>query len=172
MKQPTLHWLKDPRHLLALGFGSGLAPIAPGTFGTLAGAVLYPLIAGLGLPVYLLLVGAAFLLGVRVCGYTARALGVHDHSAIVWDEVVGLWITLAAVAPSWPALLLGFALFRLFDILKPWPIRWLDRHVQGGLGIMLDDVLAGVFAGLCLWLAAVAGWLPASGKAVGLPILY
>lgn len=113
----------------------------------------------------------AFLLGVWVCGYTARALGVHDHSAVVWDEVVGLWITLAAVAPSWPALLIGFVLFRLFDILKPWPIRWLDRHVQGGLGIMIDDVLAGVFAGLCLWLAAAVGWLPASGNAVGLPIL-
>ncbi|BCO31370.1 phosphatidylglycerophosphatase A [Thiohalobacter sp. COW1] len=171
MKQPTLHWLKDPRHLLALGFGSGLAPVAPGTFGTLAGAILYPLIAGLGLPVYLLVVILAFLLGVWVCGYTARALGVHDHSAVVWDEVVGLWITLAAVAPSWPALLIGFVLFRLFDILKPWPIRWLDRHVQGGLGIMIDDVLAGVFAGLCLWLAAAVGWLPASGNAVGLPIL-
>ena len=164
MKQPTLHWLKDPRHLLALGFGSGLAPVAPGTFGSLAGVVLYPLLAGLELPLYLAVTAAAFVLGISVCGHTARQLGVHDHSAIVWDEVVGVWLTLAFVAPGWPAVVLGFLLFRLFDILKPWPIRWLDRRVRGGLGIMLDDLAAGLLAGACLWLTADLGWLPPAGQ--------
>lgn len=144
--------LANPIHLLAFGLGSGLAPKAPGTFGTLAALpFLWPL-SLLPLPGYLAVVALAFLLGVFLCDRTARDLGVHDHPGIVWDEFVGLFLTFSAVPLSWPGLLLGFCLFRLFDILKPWPIGWLDRRVGGGLGIMLDDLLAGVYAWLVLLL--------------------
>jgi phosphatidylglycerophosphatase A len=138
--------LANPIHLLAFGLGSGLAPKAPGTFGTLAALpFLWPL-SLLSLPGYLAVVMLAFLVGVYLCERAARDLGVHDHPGIVWDEFVGLFVTLTAVPLSWQSLLLGFGLFRLFDILKPWPIGWLDRRVGGGLGIMLDDLLAGGYA--------------------------
>lgn len=142
--------LRDPGHFLALGFGSGLAPRAPGTFGTLAAIPVYLLCAQLALPAYLLVVVGLFLLGVYLCGRTARALGVHDHPGIVWDEVVGFLLTMAFAPPGWVWIVLGFAAFRLFDIWKPWPIRVLDRRVHGGLGIMLDDVLAGLAAAASL----------------------
>ncbi len=157
---PTL--LRDPGHLLALGFGSGLAPRAPGTFGTLAAIPVYLLCAQLPLTIYLLVVVATFMLGIYVCGRTARALGVHDHPGIVWDEVVGYLLTMAWAPPGWLWVVLGFVCFRLFDILKPWPIRVLDRSVHGGFGIMIDDALAGGVAALCLagvaW--ALGGNLP------------
>ena len=142
--------LLNPAHFLSLGFGSGLAPVAPGTFGTLAGIPLWLLLQPLPLAEYLAATLVLALLGVWLCGYTARALGVHDHGGIVWDEILGLLITLIAVPLDWRWLLAGFLLFRLFDILKPWPIRWLDRRVGGGFGIMIDDVLAGVFALACV----------------------
>ncbi len=145
---PTL--LRDPGHFLALGFGSGLAPRAPGTFGTLAAIPVYLLFLQLPWLGYLLATLAAFALGVYLCGRTAAALGVHDHPGIVWDEVVGYLLTMAFAPPGWLWVLLGFVLFRLFDILKPWPIRVLDRSVHGGFGIMIDDVLAGLFAALVL----------------------
>ena len=137
---------RRPVHLFAFGFGSGLAPKAPGTFGTIAAIPLYLLLAGLPLWAYGLVVVLAFAAGVYICDKTARDLGVHDHPGIVWDEFVGLWITLLAVPLHWFWLLLGFAWFRLFDVLKPWPISWCDRNVGGGFGIMLDDVLAGIMA--------------------------
>ena len=145
---PTL--LRDPGHLLSLGFGSGLAPRAPGTFGTLVAVPVYLLCAQLPLVTYLSVVVAAFVLGVYLCGRTARALGVHDHPGIVWDEVVGYLLTMAWAPSGWLWVVLGFIFFRLFDILKPWPIRVLDRSVHGGLGIMIDDALAGVLAAACL----------------------
>jgi len=138
--------LKNPVHFLSLGFGSGLAPWAPGTFGTLAAIPLYLLLQPLPLIVYLMVTLATLLLGFYLCGETARALGVHDHSGIVWDEIVGFFITMIAVPLDWKWVLVGFVLFRLFDIVKPWPIKWIDSGVSGGLGIMLDDVLAGIFA--------------------------
>ena len=138
--------LLNPLHLLSLGFGSGLAPKAPGTWGTAAAIPPYLLLAQLSLPYYLLAVGAAFAVGVFLCAYTSRALGAHDHGAIVWDEFVGFWITMIAVPPDWPWILLGFVLFRIFDIVKPWPISIADAKIGGGLGVMLDDVLAGFFA--------------------------
>ena len=97
--------------------------------------------------------------GVYLCGFTARALGVHDHPAIVWDEFVGLWLTVLFVPPHWLNLTVGFFLFRLFDVLKPWPIGWCDRQVSGGLGVMLDDVLAGAAAALVLLLLVHSGVL-------------
>lgn len=143
--------LRDPGHLLALGFGSGLAPYAPGTFGTLAAIPVYLLCAQLPLAMYLLAVVAAFALGVYLCGRTARALGVHDHPGIVWDEIVGYLLTMTFAPPGWPWIAIGFVCFRLFDIWKPWPIRVCDRAVHGGLGIMLDDLLAGAAAALVVW---------------------
>ena len=147
MKGPDL---KKPIHLLAFGFGSGLAPVAPGTFGTLAAVPLYLLLAPLPLPAYLAVVTAVSLAGIWICGRASRDLGVHDHPGIVWDEIAGFLVTMTAAPRGWSWLLLGFLLFRLFDIFKPWPIGWLDRRVRGGLGIMLDDLLAGAFAWLVL----------------------
>jgi phosphatidylglycerophosphatase A len=142
--------LSRPAHLLALGFGTGLAPKAPGTAGTLAGVLLYVPLQHLSLAFYAAVVCGLFALGVWVCRVSARDLGVHDHPSIVWDEVVGYLVTMTAAAPGWVWVAAGFLLFRLFDILKPWPIRSVDRQLAGGMGIMLDDVLAGVYAGLCL----------------------
>ena len=154
--------LADPGHLLALGLGSGLAPWAPGTFGTLAGLALYLPASRLGLVPYLALTLALLVLGVWLTGRCARRLGVPDHPAIVWDEVVGLYVTMTAAPPGAVWLLTGFGLFRLFDILKPWPIGALDRRLGGGVGIMLDDVLAGAVAALCLHLLA---WLLGAASA-------
>jgi len=149
--------LRNPIHLLAFGFGSGLAPKAPGTAGTLAAVPLYLLLNQLPLNAYLLLLIVAFGFGIWLCEASSRALGVHDHGGIVWDEFVGYWITMVAAPPGWQWVVVGFLLFRLFDILKPFPINWLDRRIGGGLGIMLDDAVAGTFAWFCLQLAVLAG---------------
>lgn len=138
---------------LACGFGSGLAPVAQGTFGSLAALLPWLLLRQLSWPLYLLVLVLAFAVGVWACNVAGRALGVDDHRSLVWDEFVGQWIALLPlllVPASWWAVAVGFALFRLFDVWKPWPIRWLDRHLKGGLGVMTDDVLAGVFAAVVL----------------------
>ncbi|HEY1075360.1 MAG TPA: phosphatidylglycerophosphatase A [Fontimonas sp.] len=145
-------------HLVAFGFGAGLAPKAPGTMGTLVGVLLFLPLWLLKPEWYALAVVLLFAIGCWFCGESARLLGVHDYGGIVFDEIVGLLVA-AAPLVLWPpatalgaALLLGaaFALFRLFDIWKPWPIRILDRRVHGGFGIMVDDLLAGVFAAVVL----------------------
>ncbi len=146
MKLSAKRILSNPVHCLAFGFGSGLAPKAPGTFGTLAAVPLFLLLSYLSFSEYLFVVIFASIVGIYFCGKTAKDLRVHDHPGIVWDEFAGFWITMIAVPVSWWSVLLGFALFRLFDIWKPWPIKWVDQHVHGGLGIMLDDVLAGLLA--------------------------
>ncbi|MCB1734887.1 MAG: phosphatidylglycerophosphatase A [Gammaproteobacteria bacterium] len=146
----------DPVHFFAFGFGSGLGPKAPGTFGSAAAILPFLWMQTLSPTAYLAVLAVGTVFGIWVCGESARRLGVHDHSGIVWDEFVGIWITLFLAPAGWLWIVIGFALFRVFDVLKPWPIRWLDRHVEGGLGIMLDDVLAGVFAWLVLQ-ALVAG---------------
>ena len=139
--------LANPVHFLALGFGSGLAPKMPGTFGTLAALPLVVLLSYYAsFSVYLIVTILVSIVGVWICGRTADDMGVHDDSSIVWDEVAGMLITMLAVPLSWQTLLVGFMLFRFFDILKPWPISYLDRHVHGGFGIIIDDVLAGLFA--------------------------
>ncbi len=154
--KPDIGMLKDPGHLLALGFGSGLVPVAPGTFGTLAAVPIYLLVLSLNLPLigYLLLILAGSLLGIRICGRTARQLGVHDHPAIVWDEVMGYLLTMTAAPPGWAWVVAGFVAFRVLDILKPWPIGLIDRRLQGGTGIIMDDLLAGL--GACLVIQFVA----------------
>lgn len=144
--------LKHPIHFLALGFGSGLAPKAPGTFGTLMAIPLYLLLQPLELSYYVFAVILVSLAGIYICDKSAEMMGEHDHPGIVWDEFAGYFVTMIAVPFEWIWVLLGFGLFRLFDILKPQPIGWLDKHVKGGLGIMVDDILAGVMAGACLHL--------------------
>jgi thiamine-monophosphate kinase len=146
---------------LAFGFGSGLSPKAPGTVGTLVAVPLYLLLAPLTLPLYSAVVLLAALAGVFICGKASRELAVHDHPGIVWDEFVGFWVTMWAVPLNWQAVLAGFLLFRLFDIAKPWPIRYYDTHTGGGFGIMLDDILAGVASCAVLhlgWFALTGGW--------------
>ena len=142
-KASSVHWL-------AFGLGSGFAPKAPGTVGSAAAILLYLPLAELPLAVYCVIVVLAFVAGVWICGATSRQLGVHDHGGIVWDEFVGVWITLAAVPPTPGGVLFGFLLFRLLDIVKPWPIKWADKKVHGGFGIMLDDAIAGILAAACL----------------------
>ena len=145
--------LRNPRHFLALGFGSGLAPVAPGTCGTLVAIPLYLVLAQLDLPYYLASLVLCFGIGVYLCNYTSAALGVHDHSGIVWDEFVGFWITMIAVPVTWQWILAGFVLFRVFDIVKPWPVKIVDAKMKGGFGIMFDDVLAGLYALACIHIA-------------------
>lgn len=147
---------RHPLHLLAFGFGSGLSPVAPGTVGTLAAVPFYLLLAQLDLPLYLLTLVVTFAVGIPICGITCRHLGRHDHGGVVWDEFVGFWVTMIAAPTGWPWIVAGFLLFRFFDIWKPLPIGYFDRRMSGGLGVMIDDVLAGAYAWLCLQLL---GWL-------------
>lgn len=153
---PLRFLFKHPAYFLALGFGSGLLKPAPGTWGTLAAIPLYLVYASLfsvyDVWLYTSIVIVSFIIGIYFCAKTSHDLGVHDHSDIVWDEFVGLWVTLFFVAPTWQNIALAFVLFRIFDIVKPWPIRSIDKNVHGGFGIMLDDVLAGVYACICLHL--------------------
>jgi len=144
--QVPVKLLLNPAHCLSLGFGSGLAPKMPGTMGTLIGVILFILLPVLDWRIYLSIVTLAFIVGVFLCDYTANALNVHDHPGIVWDEIVGYFITMFMVPKSWLWIVIGFVLFRIFDILKPWPISLADKKVHGGFGIMLDDIIAGVFA--------------------------
>lgn len=145
--------LRDPILLLAHGLGSGLAPKAPGTFGTLAAVLPWLLLAQLPISVYGGVVLLAAVAGVWLCDVAAKRMQRDDPGSIVWDEWVGLWIALAGLPLEWPWILAGFLLFRLFDILKPWPVGWLDRRYHGGLGIMLDDIAAGAMAAVLLHLA-------------------
>lgn len=155
---PAGFW-RNPVHLFACGFGSGALPYAPGTAGTAVAVPIFVVLSQLPLSGYLSALALAAVAGVWLCDRTARDLGVHDHSGIVWDEIVGYLITMAAVPVGWLTVLAGFFLFRVFDVLKPWPARWVDRRVRGGFGIMLDDVVAGVYAWGCLQLLVhYAAW--------------
>jgi phosphatidylglycerophosphatase A len=142
--------LRDPVHFFALGFGAGLVPRAPGTAGTLVAVLLDPLLRPLGLELRIVLVALMFGLGVWLCGESARRLGTHDHPAIVWDEIVGYLALMLVFPAGWAWALAGFVVFRFFDILKPWPIRQLDHGVGGGLGIMLDDMMAAAWGAVVL----------------------
>ena len=142
-----------PMQFFAFGFGSGLSPWAPGTAGTLVAIPLYLLVSDLSLPMYSLFIAVMTLLGIWFCDVASRELGVHDHPGIVWDEFVGYWITLWALPTSWTWIIAGFVVFRIFDIIKPWPIGPLDKKVKGGFGIMIDDIVAGILACITLHLA-------------------
>ncbi len=142
--------LTDPVHFLAFGFGAGLSAIAPGTVGTLVGVGVELAMRPLDLLPRIILVTVLFVTGIWICGESARRLGEHDHPGIVWDEIVGYLMVMFAAPAGWPWILAGFVLFRLFDIVKPWPIRDVDHRLGGGFGIMLDDALAAVYAVVCL----------------------
>ncbi|MCL4690826.1 MAG: phosphatidylglycerophosphatase A [Burkholderiales bacterium] len=148
--------LAHPAHFIALGFGAGLAPVAPGTFGTLAGLALYWLLALVMPPLAIAFLAIPlFLVGVWACGVAGRNLGVPDHGAFVWDEIVA-FLPLAALASASLVLqLVAFALFRLFDVWKPFPIRQFESRVKGGFGVMLDDLLAACYAYLVLAIAVI-----------------
>jgi len=149
MNNPGSVW-RNPVHLLAFGFGSGTIPKAPGTPGTALAMLIYLLLPAIPPLIYGTILLLSFLLGIWICGKTARDLGVHDHGGIVWDEFVGYWITMFMAPTGLVWALIGFVLFRLLDIFKPWPIKWVDKELKGGIGIMLDDVLAGIMAALCI----------------------
>jgi phosphatidylglycerophosphatase A len=151
-----MKWSADPRlmrepvHLIAFGFGAGLSPWAPGTFGTLIAIPIVLFVMQFGLIAHLVFAVLASLFGIYVCGESARRLDVHDHPGIVWDEIVGFALTMLTVPGNFYWTVAGFTLFRVLDIWKPWPIREADHSLRGGLGIMLDDILAGIFAAAIL----------------------
>jgi phosphatidylglycerophosphatase A len=148
--------LKDPVLLLAFGFGTGLAPRAPGTFGSLLGVALAWATLPLAVEVRLSLALALFLVGIWICGEAGKRLAVHDHPGVVWDEIVAMYLVLLAFPATISYSIAGYILFRLFDIWKPWPIRDLDHRLGGGLGTMLDDLLAALYAAS---LIAFGRWL-------------
>ncbi|MBI3561905.1 MAG: phosphatidylglycerophosphatase A [Gammaproteobacteria bacterium] len=150
--------LKDPGHLLSMGFGSGLAPIASGTIGTLAAIPLYVMVHYLSVTGFIVFTLVSILGGIYLCDRTARVLGMEDPSVIVWDEFAGFFVTMLWVPMSVKTVVIGFFLFRFFDIAKPWPASYADRKLHGGLGVMLDDVFAGLYAGGMLYL--VHRWWP------------
>lgn len=148
--------LTDPVHFLAFGFGTGLAPFAPGTFGSIPGLLLFWLTLDFGLYVQLGVAAFLCIAGVWICGESARRIGVHDHGGIVWDEIAGMYLTLFLAPTTAIGFFVAFVLFRAADIVKPWPIRDLDHSIHGGLGIMLDDLVAALYAAIPL---ALYGWL-------------
>ena len=152
--QPNWKWLINPRHCLSLGFGFGLSPLAPGTLGTLLGVVIYLLIMDISVLFYLSIVLVIIGIGTAVAEYTSEALGGKDHRAIVIDEIVGFLVACISLPPDWIYLLLAFVLFRIFDIAKPWPVDFIDQRIKGGIGIMGDDLMAGLYTLLCIQLLA------------------
>jgi phosphatidylglycerophosphatase A len=151
--------LRDPVHLIAFGFGAGLVPRAPGTFGSVVGVVAAWWLLELPLPARVGIVLAVIAFGVYICGESARRLGRHDDQRIVFDEIAGVLLTsLAVPEKSFLALVLVFVFFRIFDIVKPWPIRDVDHSLKGGLGIMLDDLIAALYAAACV--ATIRALLP------------
>lgn len=146
---PALIW-RDPLCFVAFGFGVGAIPLAPGTFGTLLAIPFWLLLVKLPLWLYLFVVLASFAIACWICEKASAKIGEHDHAGMVIDEIVGFWITMIAVPAKWHWIILGFLLFRVFDMLKPWPIHIADQRIGGGFGIMFDDLLAALYAGFCL----------------------
>ena len=146
--------LRHPAGWLASGFGSGFSPRAPGTVGTVAALLPWLWLRTLPVPLYALAVVIAFAIGVWASAWVVRRSGVQDPQVVVWDEFVGVWIALAAAPAGWTWMFAGFALFRVFDIWKPWPVSWADEKLHGGVGVMLDDVFAGIYALIVLQMAA------------------
>lgn len=167
IRSPTvLSLLRHPVLFAAFGFGAGLSPRLPGTCGTLVGIPLFLVLRPLGPATYVAVLTALFLIGIYLCGASARYLGLHDHGGIVWDEIVGFGVTMLPICdgiwptplpgPVWGWLIVGFVLFRALDIAKPGPIGVVDRRVGGGFGIMLDDLVAAVFAAAALAVTVAA----------------
>ncbi len=157
LANPTIKFLlAHPAHFFGLGFGSGLAPKAPGTFGTLVGFPLFWLISNYSFGVQLIIIATLFLVGIYFCDVTGKALGVADHGGIVWDEIVAMMLVLTVTPPYWLSWVVAFLLFRLFDIWKPFPIKQFDAKLKNGFGVMFDDLLAAIYAiislKLILWI--------------------
>ena len=150
--RPTARFLfAHPAHFLALSFGTGLAPIAPGTVGTLLGFPIYGLLAARLAPMELLAtIGGMFAVGIWACGVTGRAMGIPDHSAMNWDEVVAFLLILMITPPGWAWQAFAFFAFRFFDVVKPPPIRYFDRTIKGGFGVMFDDIVAAFYTLLAM----------------------
>ncbi len=157
MKPDLKFLLQHPAHFIALGFGSGLAPKAPGTFGTLVAFPLFWLLSPYSFILQVSVILGLFILGIYLCHKTGDALGVMDHGSIVWDEIVAMMFILAMTPRDWVLWPTAFVLFRLFDIWKPFPIRQLDARVKGGFGVMLDDAAAAIYALICL--LPLATWI-------------
>jgi phosphatidylglycerophosphatase A len=151
---PDKVW-RDPLYFIAFGFGTGTIPFAPGTFGTLIAIPIYLLMRPLSWELYLVLTLLIIALSVWICNKVTREIGVQDHQGMCLDEIVGYLVTLFHAPLGWGWMLSGFLLFRLFDIWKPWPISYVDQHIHGGFGIILDDVLAGAASCAIIQLAAV-----------------
>lgn len=154
---------RNPIHFLAFGFGSGTLPIAPGTWGTIAAIPIYLLLRDLSLFYYVLVLLVVIGAGIWLSDVTERDIGIPDYSGIVWDEIAGFLITMFAAPRQWIWIVVGFVLFRLFDIWKPWPIQKIDSYVKGGLGVMLDDVFAGIYALIGLQVMLMLISLPLQG---------
>lgn len=142
---PKAVW-QNPLYFIAFGFGSGAMPFAPGTFGTLLAIPFYLLLNTLPLSAYLIFVALFIIASSWLCDRISREIHEHDHPGMCIDEFAGFFVTMISAPHGWPWIVLGFVLFRLFDIWKPWPIGWIDEKVHGGFGMILDDVVAGVFA--------------------------
>ena len=150
---PTFGFMMShPWHLLSLGFGSGLSPIVPGTMGTVFGSISFHLLTKQFPSIFTaitwyVICAIGFLLGIKACQFTGDALNSPDSGHMVWDEIIAMWLILAFLMPTTITdEVIAFVLFRIFDMSKPPPIRWFDRHVHGGFGVMLDDIVAAIFA--------------------------
>ena len=150
ISKPSFSMLRNPVHLLALGLGSGLSPTAPGTVGSAVALVLLWLCGPNLVDWYWLIAISASILGIPICAYCSKSLGGQDHKAIVWDEFAGVWLAVMLIPYNLVWWLAAFMLFRIFDIAKPWPISWADKNLHGGLGIMLDDIIAGLITAVIL----------------------
>jgi phosphatidylglycerophosphatase A len=148
MKTVPKGFLKNPLNWFAIGFGSGLSPFMPGTCGTIVAIPIFILLSKLSLPLYSIILAVMILFGFWVCGLVERQLKINDPAMAVWDEIVGYLLTMLAMPATWFAIVLGFILFRIFDIWKPWPISWVNDNLHGGFGIVVDDLLAGI----CAWI--------------------
>ncbi len=154
--QPSAQFVfKNPIHFLAFGFGTGLSPVAPGTIGTITAIPIYLLMHDLALIGYWIVTLLLLVVGFWICDYTSKTLNTNDHEGIVWDEIVGYLITMGVAPRHWQWVITGFLLFRIFDVIKPWPAGWIDRVVGGGIGIMMDDVIAGLYALLTLHVLSI-----------------
>ena len=147
---------QHPANFMALGFGSGLSPKAPGTFGTLVGLPLYWLVSSYSVYIQLIVISAAFIIGIYFCDVAGKLIGVSDHGSIVWDEIVAMMLVLTITPNHWMWWVVAFILFRLFDIWKPFPISQFDARLKGGFGVMFDDLLAAVYAMITI---KVALWI-------------
>ena len=151
---PDSVW-RNPLHFVAFGFGTGTIPVAPGTFGTLIAIPFYLVMQSLTPLAYFAVTALVIILSIMICEKATRDIGVEDHQGMCLDEIVGYLVTMFCAPPGWKWIWIGFLLFRLFDIWKPWPVRVADERVHGGFGIILDDVLAGIYSCIVLQLLAL-----------------